>query len=265
MKKIFISVGVFFALSVSSVFAGEIVLEGNYQGKNLYVQNPFAGSGVGFCAFEVTVNGEVATDELSSSAFEIDFTSFRLTVGEKVSVVIKHKDDCKPKVLNPEVLKPQSSFEIVVGSMKIDKEGTMTWQTKNESGKLPFVVEQYRWNKWVKVGEVEGKGKPEVTSYSMKITAHSGENKFRVKQVDFKGPNYSEAIKYRAVLPEVTFAPLKVDKEIMFSDLTMYEIYDMYGNIVKKGSGKKVDVGSLKKGAYYINYDNKVGDKFIKK
>ena len=25
-----------------------VVLEGHYQGKNLYVQNPFAGSGVGF-------------------------------------------------------------------------------------------------------------------------------------------------------------------------------------------------------------------------
>lgn len=264
MKKLLLSVGTCLLCANFSV-AGEIVLEGNYQGKNLYVQNPFAGSGVGFCTYEVTVNGQVSTDELSSSAFEIDFTSFQLTVGEKVTVKIKHKDDCKPKVLNPEVLKPQSTFEIVAGSMKIDKDGMMSWQTKNESGKLTFIVEQFRWNKWVKVGEVEGKGKPEVTSYSIKIQPHSGENKFRVKQVDFKGPNYSEAIKYRAVLPEVTFAPLKVDKEIQFSDNTMYEIFDLYGNIVKKGSGTKVDLGSLKKGAYYINYDNKTGDKFVKK
>ena len=52
MKRLFfvllISV---FALNVNAT--GVIVLEGHYQGKNLYVQNPFAGSGVGFCTFEV--------------------------------------------------------------------------------------------------------------------------------------------------------------------------------------------------------------------
>ena len=48
--------------------AGVIVLTGSYQGKNLYVQNPFAGSGIGFCVFEVTVNGEISTDEINSSA-----------------------------------------------------------------------------------------------------------------------------------------------------------------------------------------------------
>jgi len=42
-----------------------IVHEGHYQGKNLYVQNPFAGSGVGFCVIKVTVNGDVTTDQIS--------------------------------------------------------------------------------------------------------------------------------------------------------------------------------------------------------
>ena len=39
--------------------------------------------------------------------------------------------------------------------------------------------------------------------------------------------------------------------------------YDAYGNIVKKGVGSEVDCSNLKKGAYYINYDNK-NEKFIK-
>ena len=68
-----------FALNVNAT--GVIVLEGHYQGKNLYVQNPFAGSGVGFCTFEVTINGEVTTDEVNSSAFEIDFANFQMKVG----------------------------------------------------------------------------------------------------------------------------------------------------------------------------------------
>jgi hypothetical protein len=118
---------------------------------------------------------------------------------------------------------------------------------------------------WVKVAEEEGKGKMDLATYTVKVVPHSGENKFRVKQIDFSGqPRYSDPIKYRAVLPEVTFGPAKVDKELQFTSETMFEIYDSYGNIVKKGFSAKVDVSNLKKGTYFLNYDNKM-DKFIKK
>src|ERR1041385_6998494 len=83
------------AFSSANLMAGNIILEGNYQGKNLYVQNPFAGSGVGFCTIKVEVNGQVTTDETNSSAYEIDFTNLQLKIGDKVSVKIEHKDDCK--------------------------------------------------------------------------------------------------------------------------------------------------------------------------
>lgn len=243
--------------------AGVITLEGNYQGKNLYVQNPFAGSGVGFCVSEVLINDQVSTDEINSSAFEIDLSVFNFANGDKVVITIKHKDDCKPKVLNPEVLKPKSTFDVV--SIKVEKDGTLKWTTKNENGKLPYTVEQFRWNKWIKVGEVSGKGIEVPSDYQTKVPQHSGENKYRVKQVDYSGnPRYSEPVKYRSNVSDVTFGPIKVADEIMFSDETMFEVYDSYGNIVKKGTGKKADVSSLGKGIYYLNYDNK-NDKFIKK
>ena len=82
-------------------FAGTLVLEGNYQGKNLFIQNPFSEAGVGFCVYEVTVNDQIATDEINSSAFEIDMGNFGLKIGDKVVVKIKHKDGCTPLVLNP--------------------------------------------------------------------------------------------------------------------------------------------------------------------
>lgn len=244
-------------------FAGTIILEGNYQGKNLYVQNPFAGSGVGFCTYEVRVNGDVTTDEINSSAFEIDFTPFQLEIGAKVEVAIKHKDDCRPKVLNPEVLKPKSTFEVI--ELNITKDAIFKWKTKNETGKLPFTIEQFRWNKWIKVGEVEGKGTSGENDYTFKITPHSGENQFRVKQVDYTGrPRYSKSARHISPMPEITFSPIKVKDDIMFTSETMFEIYDSYGNIVKKGFADKVDVSNLKKSIYYLNFDNKT-DKFIKK
>ena len=262
MRTILLAVFLLF-MSVVSSMAGVIILDGNYQGKNLYVQNPFAGSGVGFCVYEVTVNDQVTTDEINSSAFEIDFKNFQLKLGDKVVVKIKHKDDCKPKILNPEVLKPKSTYEVV--SMKVEKDGTLKWSTKGESGKLPYVIEEFRWTVWKKAGEVEGIGTSGVNDYSFKLIPHSGKNQFRIKQIDYTGqPKISKPVDYMSTVPEVTFAPLKVSKEIIFSDETMFEIYDQYGNIVKKGFAKTVDATNLPKGAYYLNYDNKTGE-FIKK
>lgn len=263
MKKNLLYLIFLYCSVTSSKAAGVIVLEGNYQGKNLYVQNPFAGSGVGFCVFEVTVNDQVTTDEINSSAFEIDFKNFQLKLGDKIEVKIKHKDDCKPKILNPEVLKPKSTFEIV--TMKVEGDGVLKWSTKGETGKLAFLVEQFRWNKWVKLGETEGAGTSVENRYEYKTTPHSGKNQFRVKQVDYSGqPKLSKPVDYNSALPEVTFSPAKVSKEIIFSSETMFEIYDQYGNVVKKGFTKLIDASNLPKGVYYLNFDNKMSE-FIKK
>lgn len=247
---------------------GVILIDGNYQGKNLYVQNPFANGGVGFCVTEVYVNGNLTTDETQSSAFEVDFKPHKLNIGDKVEIKIKHKDDCRPKVLNPEVLKPKSTFEVV--NMSISPDGLLKWSTKGESGKLTYIVEQFRWNKWVKVGEVDGVGTATTNNYEFKVAPHSGKNQFRVKQTDYSGqPRLSKAVDLTSTTCDVTFSPQKVSKEINFECTgkpaeTMYEIYDQYGNIVKRGFGSKTDCSNLAKGGYFLNYDNKMGE-FVKK
>lgn len=272
MKKFILHL-FFLFVSVNLVNAqgGVIILEGNYQGKPLYVQNPFVQSGVGFCVTEVRVNGNITTDELASSAFEIDLKSQKLAIGEKIEIKISHKADCKPKVLNPEVLKPKSTFEVI--NISADKDGMLSWSTKSETGKLTYAIEQFRWNKWVKVGEVDGKGTPASNEYSFKISPHSGKNQLRVRQTDYSGqPRLSKAVDFVSEVPESEFAPIKATKELNFfakgkadkATDTMYEIYDQYGNVVKKGFGNKVDISNLPKGGYFINYDNKMGE-FSKK
>ncbi len=253
------------ALLGLSASAGTLVLEGNYQGKNLFIQNPFSEAGVGFCVYEVTVNDQIATDEINSSAFEVDMANFGLKLGDKVTVKIKHKDGCTPLVLNPEVLKPKSTFDIV--KQQVAADGTYGWVTANETGELPYIVEQKRWNKWVKVGEVPGAGTPGEHTYSFKVTPHSGENTFRVKQVDLtKKARYSQSVAFTdPTVPVVTWSPEKPKDEIVFSGNTLYEVYDQYGNIVKRGYANKLDVSTLKKDMYYINYDNTMGETFIKR
>ncbi|MFT7155013.1 MAG: hypothetical protein ACI8Q1_000012 [Parvicella sp.] len=235
-----------------------IVHEGHYQGKNLYVQNPFAGSGVGFCVIKVSVNGDATTDQISSSAFEIDFANLNLKQGDPVVVKIAHKTDCQPKVLNPEVLRPKSTFATT--SIKVESGNLLKWCTTGESGKLTYLVEQYRWNKWIKVGEVDGIGTDAANCYEFQVELHSGTNKFRVKQIDYSGkPNISQSTSIESDNPKLKLIAER-GSDVEFTGETLYEIYDTYGNMVKKGYGKLIDCGNLEKGLYYVNYDNTTGD-----
>ena len=264
MKKAIIFILIFF---VNLAAMAALSVEGTYQGKNLYVQNPMDDEGFGYCATKVTVNGDIMPGGTSVGAFEIDFSLFNIEIGEPVFIVIEHNDGCKPKILNPEVLLPRSTYSIV--DMNVSSEGKLTFTTKGEQGKLPFFVEQYRWNKWVTVGEVLGKGNGQENAYEFGLTPHSGENTVRIVQVDHSGTKRpSEEAKFVSGAPVVTKTPAKVKNEIKFvangnAVETRYEIYDAYGNIVKKGVGSSVNCSNLLRGVYYINFDN-VNEKFIK-
>jgi hypothetical protein len=238
------------------VFAGEIEINGSYQGDNLYVQNPYAESGVGFCVFEVMVNGRTTTDEINSNSFEIDLSVFRFAIGEPVHVLIKYKEGCEPAVINPEVLAPRASFNTIDIAVKDDQ---IIWKTNHEAGSLPYIVEQYRWNKWVQVGEVAGKGVPGTHEYSLPVRMHSGENRFRVRQSDHnRKRQLSPEVVVEKNKPEVSLASMKVEDNLVFSEPTLYEIYDIYGRIVFKGYDDTISVRGLERGEYYLNFDNQM-------
>lgn len=266
MKKIVSSFLLVFSFVLSLGAQQVMTLEGTYQGQNLYVKNPFASSGVGFCVINVTVNGQQSIDEINSSAFEIDFASYQLTKGAAVEIKIEYKDDCTPTVLNPDVLRPTSTY--VITKMDITPEGLLTFSTTNESGELPFIIEQKRWNKWVKVGKIQGKGTSGTNNYSIKLKPHSGKNIFRIKQVDYTGnPRYSaEKRLIRSATKEVFLAnenPQKIEGAVLFKDSdgnsteTMYEVFNETGLIIKQGFGSKIDMTGLEKGVYFVNFDSK--------
>ncbi len=238
-----------------SIFPGELNINGFYQGKNVFVMNPLMDSGNEFCVLKVIVNGQETNDDIFSSAFEIDLAVYQFSVGERITISIKHKNNCEPKILNPDVLKVRSTFNVSL--MKIDKQGNLTWNTSNESGPLKFIIEQYRWNKWIVAGEIMGKGKVDKNIYSYKVSLNSGENIFRIKQIDFTNvPRYSKEKKYRSNKPPITFEVNKFSNSIIFSDETMYEIYSMKGLLIKKGQDSQLSIMELEIGEYYLNYDN---------
>ncbi len=257
MKNLFFLFSfIFLAFNLKS---SVLIVEGKFQNKNIYIQNSFGANGVGFCATEIKVNGQITTDEVNSSAFEIDLTAMNLKPGQKVVIEISHKNDCVPVVLNPEVLKPRPTFEVV--SMNINSAGVLKWTAKNESGPLPYIVEQFKWNKWVYVGEVQGVGNPESHDYSFQISTHSGENKFRVKQVGLGNtPKTSSAVIINSTTDKPSYMITKNNNAIQYTNETAFEVYDAFGTVVKKGFGKSTDINNLPKGKYYLCYDNQVSE-----
>ncbi|MBL0314258.1 MAG: hypothetical protein IPP69_00265 [Flavobacteriales bacterium] len=255
MKTLLISISLML-LSVLA-YSEVVVISGIYQGKDLYVKNPITTSGIGYCIFEVLVNGNITSDEVNSPAFAVDLAVWSLKQGEPVEIVLRCKENCDVKIINPEVIYPNSTFE--VATMDLTPDGLLTWSTTKESSSIPYIVEQFRWNRWIKVGEVIGLGKPEENKYSFQAKLHSGQNTFRVYQLDYKGQRTSQEIKVTSNTKEVLIKNNRVSSSIDFSEETDYEIYSEYGALVKAGRGSTVDASKFFKGKYYVSFDNKGG------
>lgn len=242
-------------------FSQEITIEGTYDGKNLYVNNPSVGNG--FCVTEVWVNGKKTRDELNSNSFEIDFSQMALEKGTNVNVRIFHRSGCKPVIINPQVLEEKFDFTII--NAKINRKGFLVWDIKGNCGEGVFIIEQFRWKKWVKAGEIKSKDTSGFNSYTLEINPNTGQNSFRIK---FRDDNAKETttkeIKYTQPGKEIMIVTEKVKDRIAFTATTMYEIVDEAGNQIASGIEKYIDTSELPKGKYFINYDNKT-ETFTKK
>ena len=265
MKAVFIS---FLILPLLSFGQYKLLsTEGKYQGKNLYVNNPKQIDGFGYCIIKVSVNGDVLPASIQTSNFAIEFDLFDLEIGDDVFVVIEHFEGCTPRFLNPESLLPKSTFEII--DLSIGKNAVLKWVTKNEGGELDYHIEKFKWNNWVSVGQVRGKGGVVKNSYSYKIPLHSGINKIRVSQLDNTGnKRSSEPIEFSSDITPYTMGPSSVRDYIYFysddkKSKTRSEVFDAFGNLLKAGFSNNVDRKNIVNGIYYLNYDTKT-EKFLK-
>jgi hypothetical protein len=234
-----------------------IVVEGQYQNKNVFVSNSLSESGIGFCAFEIRVNGKITSDEVNSSAFEIDLGVHNISQGTSVVIEIFHKEGCVPKILNSSVLKPQATF--ITKEITLSETGLLKWSTTGESGVLAFEIEQYKWNKWIKIGEVQGQGTMKENSYQFQVSLVSGLNRYRVVQKGNLGKvERSPAVEITSKIEKPRFKLNSGDHSITFSNSTSYEVYDEFGQIRKRGFGSSLSLSNLPNGTYYLSYDNYV-------
>lgn len=246
----------------AQMFGAELVVKGKYQLRNIYVLNSTAEDGVSTCITGIEVNGQIAPDEIRDNAFEVDLSIYGLELGDDVTVTINHRENCTPKVLNPDALKPSPTFDIVDIGMK-DK-NTLQWTAVNEQGALTFIVQQKKWNKWVDVGTVEGKGTSNKNQYTAEVIPVAGENEFRVIQKGYDGSIRKSPVQYyTSEKKPVEYTYNKDSQSIKFSDTTMYELFNAYGQIVKTGQGESIDLEGLDNGEYILTYDNLVTE-FVK-
>ncbi len=256
MKNL-LAVTLLLIFSSMSVFAQDtIVVQGHYFGKNIYVINPTDTVHKSFSVKKVLVNGQPSKDELNSNSFEVDFSLLNIAIGAPVKVMIFYNKGCKVKVVNAEVLQPQSNFSFITA--KADKLGKLTWTVKGDINSA-FTVEQFRWKKWITLGEVEIADTVRKNMYSYETKPHFGINQFRISHTDAKGIIVSSKIvKYRnPALKEVMLVSNKVSETISFTGETAYEVFDEKGTFVTDGYGKEVGITDLMKGKYWVNYDNK--------
>ena len=258
MKNKTLTFGIILILFVSTgIKADEMVLKGIYQGKDLYIMNPMLDMGEEYCAYEVLINKIEFDDIINSSAFRISLDYAGLEFGQEYEVIIKHHENCTPKLVNPEVLKPLSTYSVI--NYEIGYNNMMNFTTQNESGKLTFYIEEFRWNKWILRGSIPGEGGPDNRTYSQKIYPYNGENMFRIYQIDHLNRKfYSDTIVFNIdkEAVKVTCPLNKVKKEISLSSITYYAVINKYGEELITGSGNLIDISDLKKGEYFLNFED---------
>jgi hypothetical protein len=235
-----------------------IIHEGHYYGENIYVQNPFAGNGEGCCVTKVEVNGEVSDCSITAGAFEIDLAKLDLKHEDPFTIKITHKTDCQPKFLNPINNGPRHTVQF--SGVKI-KQNILFWTAEEVKTDSCFYIEQYRWNRWIVVGQVD----TTTSNVSVVNHLHSGENKFRIKQFHKSDrPTTSNSVTVMTDTEKITF-----DKKynnfnrIDFTRETPYQLYNTDGEIVIEGDSNQIDLFELPNGTYYLNFDSTTG-KIIK-
>lgn len=243
------------------VFAqAEFSLTGEYQGKNIFVQNPLSGDRINFCTQSVYLNGELVISQPKTSAFAVDLG--HLAVGDAVYIRILHRTDCQPKVINPQVIRSKSPFrflELTVDGISVN------WTAAGEQPYGKYFLEQYRNQKWVNLATVSGKGNFDWNQYTFAPNHHTGENRYRIKYMQGDGELFfSRVATFFHDVEPVSFYPTLVTDKITLSRESDYSVQDTYGNVLLSGKAVEIPLKQLTAGLYILLVDNRE-ERFVKK
>ena len=251
----------------------ELVLVGNYQGKNLYVQNPLLPDGTNYSSSEVYVNQDLLMHAPKASAFVIDLSHLKLD--QKVEIKILHEEAAPPKIVNAHAIRNLVIYKETNYAAKPDvfrwakaDSDTLRWSVYNQKQGGLFVVEKGgdKEEDWEAIDSLE------ITStmlYRLPVKHVAGNNHYRIKMIDRDGyVSWSEVFDYqhKAAVQEfypakpqsefdrltgVSYFPKKAQRAIRLSKEVAYEIWtdDMK---LSEGYGALIIIRDLSPGEYFI-------------
>ncbi len=225
----------------------------NYQRK-LFFNNPSPDTG-GFSIQQILVNGDTVREELRSNTVTLHLDRVPLEREDSLRIHVVFLEGYMPHLVNPEGLLPPNDF--IFTYMRVRNEN-LIWRVAGVIGYRPFVVEQYRWERWVDIEEVPVYDSLAGGTYEYNLRPHYGANRYRVIKVNALGQTVvSREQSVRAYnVPQPEMVSTWVRERLEFTEVTRYEIYDMDWNLIKKGRDRYINVSDLPRGRYRINYCN---------
>ncbi|WP_053404398.1 hypothetical protein [Persicobacter sp. CCB-QB2] len=226
--------------------AGELVIRGLYQGRDLYVQNPELPDG-GFATAEVFLNGTKVLAHPTSSAYTIPLNT--LKVDDSVKVLITYDGSLPPKVINPQVLRPKVKFTFLAISVN---EQNINWTVDGNGLGGTFILQRLVEGKWTIAGSHQSDNMDR-ESFQLPVTHQEGNNRYRIRFLASVGKTfYSKVVDYENFQDPVTFYPERVSTKLYLNKAVAYEVEDAYGNFIVGGAGKEIDMSQAETGLYYL-------------
>ncbi len=253
------------ALSQETAKVIQTNLAGVYQGKTLFIQNPYDRSSKTFCVEQILINNEPLILNYKLSALKLDFDGIDLYTPVNISIV--HSDTvCSPIIINSEAVLFHTIFRFTSISLS---DSALTWTTKGEIGIGSFSIEKLENTFWNEKAVVEATGVYEEESYTyLPQEMEEGANKYRVRYKFPPGNRntylYSVETDYDHYPVPVEFKPASAKTRLYLSRLTPYEIYNDSSSLVLEGHGIEIDVTVLRQGRYTIYFNGKDPGTFIK-
>jgi hypothetical protein len=244
----------FVLISLSGIAQSDTLYQGGkYYNTNIFVYNPDMDGE--YSIQKIIVNEDTIHEDLATNGIEIDLSSLNLKEEDPVELKIIYKSGNEPSIVNPEALSNQQKFRF--SRPKIYK-GKLQWRVNGSASDYPIVIEEYRWNEWRVVGEVDPLDTVKNNLYQYEIGMHSGTNIIRIHTTNIQGQKVvSKVLRFVPPrVPKIVLESTKVKEDITFSSETEYELYEIGGKLIKKGVERYVDVRDLPKGEYWLNYDN---------
>lgn len=229
----------------------ETHLTGVFQGKTLFIQNPYIPESGTFSIQEIVINGKPQNVQLNRTAIKLDFKGVDLFA--PVSLAIKHNPQVKPIIINPDAIRYYSMFSFQ--SVCIN-DTTINWKTRGEKAGGIYKVEKFKLGIWEQTDELEAQGNYTGATYNVFPKVDEGANKYRVK---YESPDgnylYSSELDFHFYPEPVTFTPKSSKSELKLSRKASYKIYDAGGKMILTGEGATIDVSILPPGDYVVYFN----------